>query len=109
MAPLLPRSAALTSQALIGLGPERLAELLLELAGSDPALKRSIRLALANATSPHDAVAQVRQRLGTIARSRSFLEREKRRAVQQELTLQLEAITGPSVQAEPAAARELLW
>ena len=65
MAPLVPRSAALTSQALIGLGPERLAELLLELAGSDPALKRRIRPALANATSPHDAVAQVRQRLGT--------------------------------------------
>ncbi len=64
---------------------------------------------MANATSPQDAVAQVRQRLGTIARSRSFLEREQRRAVQQELTLQLEAITGPIAQAEPAAARELLW
>ena len=105
----MPRSAALTSQALIGLGPERLAELLLELAGSDPAIKRRIRLAVANATRPHDAVAQVRQRLATIARSRSFLEREQRRAVQQELTLQLEAITGPIAQAEPAAARELLW
>jgi hypothetical protein len=106
---LVPRSAALTSQALIALGPERLAELLLELAGSDPAIKRRIRLAVANATSPQDAVAQVRQRLATIARSRSFLEREQRRAVQQELTLQLEAITGPIAQAEPAAARELLW
>lgn len=109
MAPLVPRSPALKTQALIALGPERLAELLLELAGSDPAIKRRIRLAVANATSPQDAVAQVRQRLATIARSRSFLEREQRRAVQQELTLQLEAITGPIAQAEPAAARELLW
>jgi hypothetical protein len=105
----VPRSPALTSQTLIALGPERLAELLLELAGSDPAIKRRIRLAVANATSPQDAVAQVRQRLGTIGRSRSFLERQQRRAVLQELTLQLEAITGPIAQAEPAAARELLW
>ena len=57
MAPLVPRSPALTSQALIAPGPERLAELLLELAGSDPAIKRRIPLAVANATSPQDAVA----------------------------------------------------
>ena len=105
----VPRSPALTSQTLIALGPECLAELLLELAGSDPAIKRRIRLAVANATSPQDAAAQVRQRLATIARSRSFLEREQRRAVLKELTLQLEAITGPIAQAEPRAARELLW
>lgn len=105
----VPRSPALTSQALIALGPECLEELLLELAGSDPAIKRRIRLAVANATSPEDAAAQVRQRLATIARSRSFLEREQRRAVLKELTLQLEVITGPIAQAEPATARELLW
>ena len=34
--------------------PERLAELLMELAGSDPAIKQRIRLAVANATSPQD-------------------------------------------------------
>ena len=50
----MPRSPALTNQTLIALGPECLAELLLELAGSDPAIKRRIRLAVANATSPGD-------------------------------------------------------
>ncbi|MFO0119831.1 MAG: DUF6880 family protein, partial [Cyanobium sp.] len=35
----MPRSSSLNAQALIALGPERLAELLLELAGSDPAIK----------------------------------------------------------------------
>jgi len=68
-----PRSSTLNTQALITLGPELLAELLLELAGSNPVIKRRIRLAVANATSPQDAVAQVRQQLATIARSRSFL------------------------------------
>jgi len=105
----VPRSPALTSQTLIALGPDCLAELLLELAGSDPAIKRRIRLAVANATRPQDAAAQVRQRLATIARSRSFLEREQRRAVLKEQTLQLEVISGPIAQAEPTAARELLW
>lgn len=47
--------------------------------------------------------------LATIARSRSFLERKQRRAILRELTLQLEAISGPIAQAEPTAARELLW
>jgi hypothetical protein len=51
----------------------------------------------------------VHQRLATIARSGSILEREQRRAVLKELTLQLEAITGQIAQADPAAARELLW
>ncbi|MFZ9754234.1 MAG: DUF6880 family protein [Cyanobium sp.] len=105
----MPRSSSLNAQVLIALGPERLAELLLELAGSDPAIKRRIRLAVAQATSPQEAAAQVRQRLATIARSQGFLEREKRRGVLQELGLQLEAITGPIAQAEPLAARELLW
>ena len=58
----------MTSQTLIALGPECLAELLLELAGSDPAIKRRIRLAVANAISPEDAAVQVRQRLATIDR-----------------------------------------
>jgi hypothetical protein len=107
--PPVPRSTSLNAQVLIALGPERLAELLLELAGSDPAIKRRIRLAVAQATSPQEAAAQVRQRLATIGRSQGFLEREKRRAVLQELGLQLEAITGPIAQAEPLAARELLW
>ena len=107
--PPVPRSSSLNAQVLIALGPERLAELLLELAGSDPAIKRRIRLAVAQATSPQEAAAQVRQRLATIARSQGFLEREKRRAVLQELGLQLEAITGPIARAEPLAARELLW
>jgi hypothetical protein len=107
--PPVPRSSSLNAQVLTALGPERLAELLLELAGSDPAIKRRIRLAVAQATSPQEAAAQVRQRLATIGRSQGFLEREKRRAVLQELGLQLEAITGPIAQAEPLAARELLW
>jgi hypothetical protein len=55
----VPRSPALTSQTRIALGHERLAELLLELAGSDPGINRRIRLAVANAASPEDAAAHL--------------------------------------------------
>ena len=53
----MARSAALDRQTLMTLGLKRLADLLLELATADPALKRQLRLAVANGTSPIDAAA----------------------------------------------------
>lgn len=105
----MPRSSALNPKVLLALGPERLAELLLELAEGDPAIKRRIKLAVATGSSAQDAAAQVRQRLATIKRSRTFLEREARKAMVKELTTQLEAISGPIAEAEPATALALLW
>ena len=109
VSPLILRSSALDAKALLALGPERLTELLLELAASDPAIKRQIKLAVAPSSSPQDAVAQVRQRLATIARSRRFHEREQRQLIRKDLTTQLDAISGPIAQGDAAAALELLW
>lgn len=105
----MPRSSALDAKALLALGPERLTELLLELAARDPAIKRQLKLAVASSSSPQDAAAQVRQRLATIGRSRRFLEREQRQLIRKDLTAQLDAITGPIAQGDPAAALDLLW
>jgi hypothetical protein len=105
----MPRSSALDAKALLALGPERLTELLLELAASDPAIKRQLKLAVASSSSPQDAAAQVRQRLVTISRSRRFLERDQRQLIRKDLTAQLDAITGPIAQGDPAAALELIW
>lgn len=105
----MPRSSALDAKALLALGPERLTELLLELAASDPAIKRQLKLAVASSSSPQEAAAQVRQRLVTIGRSRRFLEREQRQLIRKDLTAQLDAITGPIAQGDPAAALALLW
>ena len=107
VSPLMPRTSALDAQALLALGAERLTELLLELAASDPAIKRQLKLAVATTTSPQDAAAQVRQRLATIGSSRRFLEREKRQLIRKDLTAQLDAITGPIAQGDPAAALAL--
>ncbi len=105
----MPRSSALDAKALLALGPERLTELLLELAASDPAIKRQLKLVVASSASPQDAAAQVRQRLATISRSRRFLEREQRQLISKDLAAQLDAITGSIAQGDPAAALELLW
>ena len=105
----LPRASALNAKVLLGLGPERLVELLLELAEGDPAIKRQLKLAVATGSSAQDAAAQVRQRLATIQRSRTFLEREQRKAMVKDLTSQLEAITGPIAKEEPSIALELMW
>lgn len=105
----MPRSSALDAKALLALGPERLTELLLELAASDPAIKRQLKLAVASSSSPQDAAAQVRQRLATIGRSKRFLEREQRQLIRKDLTAQLDALTGPIAQGDPAAALALLW
>ncbi|MFQ6539438.1 MULTISPECIES: DUF6880 family protein [Aphanothece] len=105
----MPRSSALDAKALLALGPERLTELLLELAASDPAIKRQLKLAVASSSSPREAAGQVRKRLATIARSRRFLEREQRQLIRKDLTAQLDAITGPIAQRDPAAALDLLW
>jgi hypothetical protein len=105
----MPRTPSLNAKVLLALGPERLVELLLELAEGDPAIKRQLKLAVATGTSARDGAAQVRQRLDTIQRSRTFLEHDKRRAMVKELTTHLEAITGPIAKAEPAIALVVLW
>jgi len=105
----MARRTALDRQTLIALGPERLADLLLELAGHDPALQRQLKLSVASSASPADAAALVRERLAAVRRSRSFLDWKTIKPVVKDLTLQCEAITGPIAQAEPATALALLW
>jgi hypothetical protein len=64
---------------------------------------------VASASGSTDAAAQVRQRLATIRRSRRFLERDQRKALFKDLSLQLEAISGPVATSDPSVALALLW
>lgn len=105
----MPRRSILDRQSLIALGPERLADLLLELAGNDAALKRQLRLAVASGTSPADAAALVRERLAAIQRSRTFLDWQKIKPLAKDLASQRLAITGPIARQDPAIALALLW
>ena len=82
----------LNAKNLEALGAERLAELLIEVSTGDAAIKRRLRLELAGAASPAEAAREVRKRLASIARGRSFIDWEKRKAFVADLEAQRRAI-----------------
>lgn len=91
------------------LGAPRLAELLLEISAGDAAAKRHLRLALAASVGPAEVAREVRKRLTTIGKSRSFVDWHKRDALVRDLDSQLEAIVERVAPAEPGLALELMW
>ena len=93
---------------LIGLGAERLAELLLELAEGDAASKRQLRLELASRSGGDDVAAEIRKRLATIAKAKSFVDWHKVRALAKDLEGQRAAIMKHVAPSRPTAAVDLL-
>lgn len=66
----MPPKPSLTAASLQALGAPRLAELLLELAATDAAIKRRLRMEVTAANSPRDLAREIQKRLATIARAR---------------------------------------
>jgi hypothetical protein len=91
------------------LGAERLAELLLELATGDAAAKRRLRLELASRSGSGDVATEIRKRLTAIAKSRSFIDWRKIKALAQDLDTQRAAIMAHVAPTAPAHAFDLLW
>jgi hypothetical protein len=94
---------------LAGLGAERLAELVLELSAGDAAAKRRLRLELASRSGGADVAAEIRKRLVTIAKARSFVDWRKIKALALDLETQRIAITTYVAPDAPAEAFDLLW
>lgn len=99
----------LNAKNLEALGAQRLAELLIEISMGDAAAKRRLRLELAGAESPVEVAKEVRKRLTTIGRSRSFVDWQNRRALVDDLETQRRAIVEKVAKADPREALELLW
>lgn len=99
----------LTAKNLEALGAERLAALLIEISDGNAAAKRKLRLELAGAQSPGALAKEVRKRLTTIARSRSFVDWKGVRALAADLEVQRRAIVGTIAKADPKDALDLLW
>jgi hypothetical protein len=91
------------------LGVDRLAELLLELATGDAAAKRRLRLELVGRSGGSGVAAEVRKRLASIAKSRSFLDWRKVKPLAQDLEMQRTAVMAHVSPTRPAEAFELLW
>lgn len=91
------------------LGTQRLAELLIEITGGDAAAKRRLRLELVAAQDPGAIGQQVRKRLATIARSRSFVEWNKMKALADDLDTQRCTIVDRVTKRDADEALELMW
>lgn len=99
----------LNAKNLEALGAQRLAELLIEISTGDAAAKRRLRLELAGAESPAEVAKEVRKRLTTISRSRSFVDWQNRRALVDDLETQRRAIVEQVAKADAVEALDLMW
>lgn len=99
----------LNAKNLEALGAARMAELLLELSAGDAAAKRRLRLELAGSESAGEVAREVRKRLASIARARSFIDWQKRKAFVDDLETQRRAIVEKVAPSDPAEAFELMW
>ncbi|WP_420145293.1 DUF6880 family protein [Sphingobium sp.] len=102
-------SKTLNVENLAALGAARLAELLIDLAEGDAAMKRRLRLELASQGGGADVAAEIRKRLISIARSRSFLDWQKVEPLARDLDTQRLAIIAHVAPTHPMEAFELLW
>ncbi len=91
------------------LGAARLAELLMEISEGDAFAKRRLRLEIAGTQSVEDVAHEIRKRLNTIKRARSFIDWEKIRTFSKDLEAQRLAIIEQVGKKEPELALELLW
>ena len=89
------------------LGAAALAELLIEVSAGNAVIQRRLRLALAAETGAEGAAQEVRKRLAAIARSTTFIDSTRRKALLADLEAQQQAICGPIANADPALALEL--
>jgi hypothetical protein len=98
----------LNAKNLEALGAERLAELLIEVSRGNAAAQRRLRLELAGAAGPADMAQEIRKRLTTLARSRSFVDWHQRKALVADLETQKQAIS-QLAKVDAAEALDLLW
>ena len=91
------------------LGAQRLAELLIEISAGDAVAKRRLRLELAAAQSPAEVGREVRKRLATIGRSRSFVDWHKTKALADDLEAQRRAIVEQVAKHDGSDALDLMW
>ncbi|MGC5799439.1 hypothetical protein J4O76_20525 [Sphingomonas sp. NFX23] len=104
----MPSETTLNAKNLAALGAERLAELLLDVTAGDPAAKRRLRIELAS-RSGGDVASEIRKRLVSIGKSRSFVDWRKVKELARDLEGQREAIAVHVAATRPGEAFDLLW
>jgi len=106
-----PTAASLkkvSSENLVRLGPERLAEILVQVADSRPELKRRLRMELAAEQGAEHLLVEIDRRLGSIRSSRSRVSWRQRNAFVRDLDGLRSLVAGRLAALEPAAALDRL-
>ena len=94
---------------LAALGADRLAALLMEVSTGSADIKRRLRLELSHNLGAGELAHDVRKRLASLRKSKSYVGWRKRKALIKDLTTQVAMITDKIAPDDPAAAFDLLW
>jgi len=99
----------LNKKSLESLGAEKLAELVMELVQGSAALQRRARMELSAAQGPKEIAADVRKRLASLRRSKSWINWRKQRVLVKDLSALLEMIETKVAPYDANEAFELAW
>ena len=99
----------LNKQNLERLGKEKLAELVMELVQGSAALQRRARMELSAAQGPKEIAADVRKRLASLRRAKSWIDWRKQRALVKDLDGLLDMIENKIAPHDANEAFELSW
>ena len=99
----------LAAENLVRLGAERLADILLELAGEHPAIKRRLRLELAGEAGGEAIAAEVAKRITALRSARTFIDWQKRPDFVRDLDLTRAMIADRVGRTRPDLALDLMW
>jgi hypothetical protein len=100
---------SVTAAQLETLGAARLAALLAELSQADPSLKRRLADEVAGPAGTEKSAADIRRRLVTLARAKTFIDWQGCRAFAKDLDLLRQRILEKVAAERPALALELFW
>ena len=94
---------------LLGLGPDRLATILFDLAESDAEIKRRLRLEIVAQSGGEAIAAEIAKRLTALKAAKSFIDWQKRREFVNDLDLQRTMIVDKVAPTHAALAMDLMW
>jgi hypothetical protein len=105
---MAPRTTV-TADTLVSLGAQRLAGILLDLAGEQPTIKRRLRLELAGQAGGETIAAGISKRLTALRSARSFIDWQKRPDFVRDLNLTRTMIADRLAETRPDLALDLMW
>ena len=91
------------------LGAERLADLLIEVSAGSAEIKRRLRLELSHNLGAGELARDVRKRLASIRRSKSYVSWRRRKALIKDLSTQADMIIDKIAPEAPSDGFDLLW